>query len=171
MGGLAYQERRLTTMPSERDRRPPRPDNRGQPPPRPDSRGQPPPERSPRQQDIAAVLSGDATKIDEIADRLASRLAGGINRTQIRNFYGPIAMLRTKSDPEERKRALRMHRSRLAYLVARAGGSANELWDLFGDLLKTAEGKQIEAVCDLAEAVVAYHRFYDARRAGREEGR
>ena len=39
-----------------------------------------------------------------------------------------------------------MHRSRLAYLVARAGGSANELWELFGDRLKTAEGKQIEAV-------------------------
>ncbi len=158
-------------MPPDRDRRPPRPDNRGQPPPRPDGRVQPPPERSHRQQDIAAVLSGDAGKIDEIADRLAARIVGGINRTQIRNFYGPIAMLRVKSDAEERKRALRMHRSRLAYLVARAGGSANELWELFGDLLKTAEGKQIEAVCDLAEAVVAYHRYYDARRGGREEGR
>ena len=107
----------------------------------------------------------------ELPSRLASRLVGGINRTQLRNFYGPIASLRVKSDPEEQKRALRMHRSRLAYLVARAGGSANELWDLFGNLLKTSEGKQIEAVCDLAEAVVAYHRYYDARRGGREEGR
>ncbi|MGO9056345.1 MAG: type III-A CRISPR-associated protein Csm2 [Candidatus Binataceae bacterium] len=151
-------------MPSDRDRDrrpPPRPDNRGQPP-RTDTRSQPPPERPRRQQEVADVLSGDATKIDEIAERLAARLKGGINRSQIRNFYGPIAILRTKSDPEEQKRALRMHRSRLAYLVARAGGSANELWDLFGDLLKTAETrKQIDAVCDLAEAVVAYHRYYD----------
>jgi CRISPR type III-A-associated protein Csm2 len=158
-------------MPSERDRRPPRPDNRGQPP-RQDARSQPPPERSRYQHEIAAVLSGDATKIDEIADHVAARIVGGINKTQIRNFYGPIAIIRTKSDPEEQKRALRMHRSRLAYLVARAGGSANELWELFSDLLKTAEGKQIEAVCDLAEAVVAYHRYYDARRGGsREEAR
>ena len=151
-------------MPSDRDRdrRPPRPDNRGQPPPRQDNRGQPPPQRSRYQQEVADVLSGDAGKIDAIAERLASRLKGGINRSQIRNFYGPIAILRTKSDPEEQKRALRMHRSRLAYLVARAGGSANELWELFGDLLKTAESKkQIDAVCDLAEAVVAYHRFFD----------
>jgi CRISPR type III-A-associated protein Csm2 len=161
-------------MPSDRDRdrdrRPQRPDNRGQP--RPD-RGQPPHERPRYQQDIADVLSGDATKIDAIAERLAARIRGGINRTQIRNFYGPIAILRIKSDPEEQKRALRMHRSRLAYLVARAGGSANELWDLFGDLLRTAEGrKQIDAVCDLAEAVVAYHRYYDQpSRTGREEGR
>jgi CRISPR type III-A-associated protein Csm2 len=156
----------------DRDRRPPRPDHRGQPPPRQEQRGQPPPPRSRYQQEVADVLSGDAGKIDAIAERLASRLKGGINRNQIRNFYGPIAILRTKSDPEEQKRALRMHRSRLAYLVARAGGSANELWELFGDLLKTAETKiQIDAVCDLAEAVVAYHRFFDQPTAGTREER
>lgn len=161
-------------MPSERDRdrRPPRPDYRGQPQPRQDTRGQPPPQRSRYHQEIADVLSGDAAKIDAIAERLATRLKGGINRNQIRNFYGPIAILRAKSDPEEQKRALRMHRSRLAYLVARAGGSANELWELFGDLLKTAEGKrQIDAVCDLAEAVVAYHRYYDQGAEGTREER
>lgn len=151
-------------MPSEdRQRRPPRPEHRGQPSVEP---GQ-------HKQDVAAILNGDATKIDEIAERLASKLVGGINRTQVRNFYGPIAILRTKSDPEDRKKALRMHRSRLAYLVARARGSADELWELFGDLLKSAEGdKQIDAVCDLAEAVVAYHRYFDEQKGGsREEGR
>jgi CRISPR type III-A-associated protein Csm2 len=112
-------------------------------------------------EDVAAVLSGDATRIDEVAERLAMRLVRGLNRSQIRNFYGPIAIVRAKNDPEERKKALRMHRSRLAYLVARAGGSAEELWKVFGELLKRAEGSsQIDAVCDLAEAVVAYHRYY-----------
>jgi CRISPR type III-A-associated protein Csm2 len=150
-------------MPPDRDRRPPRPE------PRP----QMPPERPRHQQDIAAVLSGDPAKIDELADRLAARLAGAINRAQLRNFYGPIAILRAKSDPEEQRRALRMHRSRLAYLVARAGPGANELWEIFGELLKNAEGsKQISAVCDLAEALVAYHRYYEEQKSrGREERR
>ena len=124
-------------------------------------------QESPRdREDVAAVLSGDATRIDEVAERLAMRLVRGLNRSQIRNFYGPIAIIRTKNDPEERKKALRVHRSRLAYLVARAGGSAEDLWSIFGELLKRAEGPQIDAVCDLAEAVVAYHRYY-----GREENR
>lgn len=118
------------------------------------------------------MLSGDAGKIDAIAERLGEHLAKGMTPSQIRNFYGPIAILRTKPDPEEQKRALRMHRSRLAYLVARARGSANELWDIFADLLKTAESKkQIDAVCDLAEAVVAYHRYYDKKAGGRESDR
>jgi CRISPR type III-A-associated protein Csm2 len=123
---------------------------------------------SPRdREDIAAVLNGDATRIDEVAERLAMRLVRGLNRSQIRNFYGPIAIIRTKDDPEERKKALRMHRSRLAYLVARAGGSAEDLWGIFGELLKRAEGAQIDAVCDLAEAVVAYHRYYDEKEKNR----
>ena len=149
-------------MPSDRERRPSRPPDRG-----------PGPQEAPHnKEDIAAVLSGDATKIDEIAERLANRLVPRINRTQVRNFYGPIAIVRTRTDPEERKKALRMHRSRLAYLVARAGGSADELWNLFGKLLRTAEGPQIDAVCDLAEAVVAYHRYFDEKRGrGREESR
>jgi CRISPR type III-A-associated protein Csm2 len=133
----------------------------------------PPDNRPPRQegerngQDVAAVLSGDATRIDEVAERLAKRLVRGLNRSQIRNFYGPIAIIRAKNDSEERKKALRMHRSRLAYLVARAGGSAEELWGIFGELLKRAEGPQIDAVCDLAEAVVAYHRYYDEQEKSR----
>jgi CRISPR type III-A-associated protein Csm2 len=150
------------TMVSDRGRHPPR-----------ESRAQSSEDRSRHQQDVAAVLSGDASKIDEIADQLGQKLvAAGLNTSQIRNFYGPIAIVRAKSDPEQRKRALRMHRSRLAYLVARArGGGANELWNLFGDLLKRAEGKEIEPVCDLAEAVVAYHRYYLERRgsSSREE--
>jgi len=147
--------------------------DRGRQPPR-ESRSQTSEERSHYQQDVAAVLSGDATRIDEIAEQLGEKLATArLSSFQIRNFYGPIAIVRTKSDPEDRKRALRMHRSRLAYLVARARGGANELWNLFGDLLKTAEGAQIESVCDLAEAVVAYHRYYDERRGSsrREEAR
>jgi len=138
-------------MPSDHERRPTGPPDRSRPQ-----------QENPRdKEDVAAVLSGDATKIDEVAERLAMRLVRGLNRSQIRNFYGPIAIVRTKNDAEERKKALRMHRSRLAYLVAHAGGSAEELWSVFGELLKRAEGTQIDAVCDLAEAVVAYHRYYD----------
>ncbi|MBV8360099.1 MAG: type III-A CRISPR-associated protein Csm2 [Deltaproteobacteria bacterium] len=146
----------------------------------PPNRGQPQQEsvrdrqENPRAEDIAAVLSGDATRIDEIAERLGKRLAERkLNRTQIRNFYGPITIVRAEDNPDKRKKALRMHRSRLAYLVARADrGAADDLWDLFGELLKRAEGKtQIDAVCDLAEAVVAYHRYHDKRRETDEQSR
>jgi CRISPR type III-A-associated protein Csm2 len=143
-------------MPSDHGRRTGPPDRS-----RPQQEGARDRQENPRdKEDVAAVLSGDATRIDEVAERLAMRLVQGLNRSQIRNFYGPIAIVRTKNDPEERKKALRMHRSRLAYLVARAGGSAGELWSVFGELLKRAEGPQIDNVCDLAEAVVAYHRYY-----------
>ena len=149
------------------------PSDHGQRPGGPPDRGRPPQEsvrdrqESPRAEDIAAVLSGDVTRIDEVAERLAKRLVRGLNRSQIRNFYGPIAIVRTKNDLEERKKALRMHRSRLAYLVARAGGSAEELWSVFGELLKRADGPQIDFVCDLAEAVVAYHRYHDEKEKNR----
>ena len=147
-------------MPSDHGRRPGGPPDRS----RPQQESVRDRQESPRAEDVAAVLSGDATRIDEVAERLAKRLAERkLNRTQIRNFYGPIVIVRTKGG-EERKKALRMHRSRLAYLVARADGKADELWTLFSELLKRAEGEQIDAVCDLAEAVVAYHRYH-----GREE--
>jgi CRISPR type III-A-associated protein Csm2 len=120
-----------------------------------------------REDVVAAVLSGDPAGIDELAEGLAMRLVKRkLNSSQIRNFYGPIANLRTKKD-EWRKKAFRMHRSRLAYLVARADGRADELWEVFGELLKRAEGPQIDAVCDLAEAVVAYHRYYDEQEKNR----
>jgi CRISPR type III-A-associated protein Csm2 len=152
-------------MPSERDRRPPRPDNRGQPP-RHDARSQPPPERSRYQHEIAAVLSGDATKIDEIAERIGQSLANRrLSPSQIRNFYGPLIRVRAmQAGDKQRTASLRMHRSRLAYLVKRADGKADELWDVFGELLKTADGDQIDSVCNFAEAVVAYHRFFKSDR-------
>ena len=119
-------------MPSDHGRRPGGPPDRS----RPQQESARDRQESPRdREDVEAVLSGDATRIDEVAVRLAKRLVGGLNRSQIRNFYGPIAIVRTKNDPEERKKALRMHRSRLAYLVARAGGSAEQLWSVFGELL------------------------------------
>ena len=151
-------------MPSDHERRPGGPPDRS----RPQQESTRDRQESPRdREDVEAVLSGDATRIDEVAEGLAKRLVGRrLNSSQLRNFYGPIAIVRAKNDPEERKKALRMHRSRLAYLVARAGGSAEQLWNIFGELLKRAEGPQIDAVCDLAEAVVAYHRYY-----GREENR
>jgi CRISPR type III-A-associated protein Csm2 len=171
MGGLAYSDqRRLTTMPSDqdrnRDRRPPRPDNRGQPPPRQDNRGQPPPERSRYQQEVADVLSGDAGKIDAIAERLGRSLADRkLTPSQLRNFYGPLVRVRAmQTGDEPRIAALRMHRSRLAYLVKRADGKADELWDVFGELLKSADGQQVDSVCNFAEAVVAYHRFFKGDR-------
>jgi len=149
-------------MPSDYGRRPGGPPDRS----RPQQEIVRDRQEGPRAEDVAAVLSGDAARIDEVADRLAKRLVERkLNRTQIRNFYGPIAIVRAEDDPEKRKKALRMHRSRLAYLVARAERRADDLWDLFSELLKRAEGEtQIDAVCDLAEAVVAYHRYH-----GREE--
>jgi CRISPR type III-A-associated protein Csm2 len=148
-------------MPSDQRRRPAGPPDRNRPQQHSGRDGQ---ESQRDAEDIAAVLSGDATRIDEVAERLAERLVQRkLNSTQIRNFYGPISVVRTMDNPEDRKKAFRMHRSRVAYLVARADGRADKLWDLFGQLLKTAEGRRIDAVCDLAEAVVAYHRYHEKR--------
>lgn len=105
------------------------------------------------------------SEIDRLADELGEILAkGDLKANQIRNFYGPIAKVRSQHDPVERERALRIHRSRVAYLVARAQGKAKDLWDVFGTLLRDAKGDQIDGVCALAEATVAYHKFHSSKR-------
>jgi CRISPR type III-A-associated protein Csm2 len=69
-----------------------------------------------------------------------------------------------------------MHRARLAYLAARAQGHAKSLWEVFGELLKKAKEssttpKQVDSVCDFAEAVVAYHKFFEESRKQQRTGR
>ena len=109
------------------------------------------------------VLSADPAKIDTRAEELAESIVrAGLATSQVRNFYGAIAKLRAESELSKQLRQLAMHRSRLAYLTARADGKANALWDVFGPLLKDAKDeKQVSALCDFAEAVVAYHKYYE----------
>lgn len=117
-------------------------------------------------QDLEAVLRGDYEKIDARAEQIA-RSIRDLAPSQIRNFYGPIVKARSESDPKRKRDALLMHRPRLAYLVARADGKADELWKWFGELLRRAnDAAQIRSVCDFAEAIVAYHKRES--KAGRE---
>lgn len=110
------------------------------------------------EQERKAILNGDAGVIDEVAERFGRELV--LHRTQLRNFYGPLVSLRALGE-DKRRRELTKHRSRVAYLVVRAGQDAMPLWHLFEGLLRTAASKeQIDAVCDLAEALVAYNRFH-----------
>ncbi|GEM_PF-2131002 len=114
------------------------------------------------EEEVQKILRGDPVTIDEVAEQFAQSLRD-LNRSQMRNFYNPFTRIRAMRSQEERKKALIQHRARIAYLVARQGeGSANRakpIWDLFGDLIKKAtDDSQIDALCDLAEALIAYHR-------------
>jgi len=94
------------------------------------------------------VLEGDPSKIDSRADELGKQIVQDqLNPSQVRNFYGAVAKLRAEVDGKKRLRQLRMHRSRLAYLTARAKGSADALWAVFGPLLQEAGETQVDAVC------------------------
>lgn len=120
------------------------------------------------EEQIKAVLDNDAGKIDEFAERLGGDLHRvKFSSSQIRNFYGPLAKLRAERDDQVRRDALRVHRSRVAYLVARSKGTAALLWDWFEKLLKKASSKsEIEGVLAFAEAIVAYHKFASDNRGG-----
>jgi CRISPR type III-A-associated protein Csm2 len=113
-------------------------------------------------------LQHNLSRIDELAETVAREAANnGLTASQLRNFYGPITKVRIDSNPTRQRAALKMHRSRLAYLVARSGGKADELWRWFGDLLRRAnDPTEISGVCDFAEAIVAYHRYYDKTKGG-----
>ena len=115
--------------------------------------------------DKQKILAGDAATIDEVAERFAKGLKN-LNRTQMRNFYTPFTRIRASRETAERKKAVIQHRARLAYLVAREP-RAKPIWELFEGLLKSVgqeqsanqdkQSNQIDALCDLAEALIAYH--------------
>jgi CRISPR type III-A-associated protein Csm2 len=115
------------------------------------------------------ILAGDAATIDQVAERFAKKLKD-LNRTQMRNFYTPFTRIRANRKEQERKNAIIQHRARTAYLVAREK-KAEPIWDLFGDLLNSAKDDdlQIDALCDLAEALIAYHRRESSERGEREQ--
>ncbi len=117
------------------------------------------------QQRVSRILERDAVEIDRTAHKIATACAGLV-RTQMRNFYGPIVRLRAELghhfDPKSFSNALMMHRARVHYLAARErGGNADSLRDWFSkiidDAVKQLTAEKVEAICDLAEAVVAYH--------------
>lgn len=121
---------------------------------------------------VEDVLKGDMTKIDEHAEALASRLVeDDLTPSQVRNFYGSLAKLRVERDPQKRLAQARMHRARLAYLTARAKDSrkdpARYLWEVFGPLLRQVDEKQLDFLCDFAEAVVAYHKYFEQAKKGK----
>jgi CRISPR type III-A-associated protein Csm2 len=133
----------------------------------PDDRKVPPP--IPRER-VEAILNHSAEDIDSTGQQIA-RECRGLPRTQMRNFYGPIVRLRSDlaSNPSREPRpeyanALMMHRARLVYMAARPDGRhAEALARWFAELVITAvrnnrvEAGKVEAICDLAEAIVAYH--------------
>ena len=135
-----------------------------------------PPASGPRL-DVAAfksdVLSRDPAKIDARAEELAqSMVSASLTTSQVRNFYGAIARIRAEENVEKQRREMAMHRSRLAYLTARADHAADSLWDVFGTLLKelvvNGDPPKISALCDFAEAVVAYHKYFEWKNKGQK---
>lgn len=109
------------------------------------------------------VIGGDPSKIDTGAEQVAQAIVQkDLKTNQIRNFYGSIAKLQSDGDFAKQRRQLALLRARLAYLTARAKGAANDLWAVFDPLLKEAKSPEhVAAVCDFAEAIVAYHKYYE----------
>lgn len=110
----------------------------------------------------AHVLRGDAAQIDISAEQLAKTIVDAeLATNQVRNFYGSIAKLQSESDRQKQQRHMSMLRSRLAYLTARADGKADALWAVFDPLLKEAKPENVPGLCDFAEAIVAYHKYFE----------
>jgi CRISPR type III-A-associated protein Csm2 len=127
---------------------------------------------------IARILARDAVEIDRAGQDIARRCAD-LPPTQIRNFYGPFVELRAELKtpqasqqggdqqpaPPGYANALLMHRARIHYMAARdSHHHADLIRDWFSALIDAATKaggaltvKSVEAICDLAEAVVAYH--------------
>lgn len=114
------------------------------------------------------VLACDPAKIDAGAEEVARELVRrGLGASQIRNFYGTIEKIRAAGDITKQVSQLKLNRARLAYLNARASGKAEPLWAVFEILLRRAtEGREVEAVCNFAEAIVAYHKYHDWKTKG-----
>jgi CRISPR type III-A-associated protein Csm2 len=149
-------------MPNPREQRPP-------------SRQGPPPGRRESQLDAAAikahVLGAQAAQIDADAEQVAQAIVqAGLATNQVRNFYGSIAKLQSEDDPAKRERHIKMLRSRLAYLTARADGKANELWRVFDPLLRESRNQHVASLCDFSEAIVAYHKYYEWQRKKQKGG-
>ena len=82
-------------MPTDHGRRPGGPPDRG----RPQQESVRDRQENPRAEDVAAVLSGDATRIDEVAERLAMRLVPLQEPEHARR--GRCARLRDQPQPVE----------------------------------------------------------------------
>ena len=119
-------------------------------------------------EELQAILNQNAQEMDAAAHKIGEQCKG-LPRTQMRNFYGPIVRLRNelasqpKADLSRRHaRDLMMHRARLVYMAARnqaAGPLQKSFAQLVGGAISNnrVDKEKVEAICDFAEAVVAYH--------------
>src|SRR5437660_10133201 len=97
------------------------------------------------------VLEGDPSKIDSRADELGKQIVQDqLNPSQVRNFYGAVAKLRAEVEGRKRLRQLRMHRSRLAYLTARAQGPADARGAVAAPLPHEGGAAALDARADVA---------------------
>jgi CRISPR type III-A-associated protein Csm2 len=127
-------------------------------------------------EEVKAILDREPASLDDAARKIAERCKD-LPRAQMRNFYGPIVRLRNELASGRSKdlgsgaskdlavrhaRELMMHKVRLVYMKAR-NNDAEALQQSFADLIEKAisnnraERDKVEAICDFAEAVLAYH--------------
>lgn len=121
------------------------------------------------QQDLAQVKPED---INDIARKEGEKFARRIKTNQIRNIFSTVEKIRSDFKKENKvtdeiRRQLIMLRPKLAYAVGR-----NEEVRPFQELFDEAIGKVLESQNPeealknfffLAEAVVAYHKYYGGR--------
>lgn len=115
---------------------------------------------------LEKILQNSAQDIDESARKIAEECRE-LPRSQMRNFFGPIVRLRSdlaKPSPDRARyaRDLFMHSARVVYMAAR-DGKARPLENCFTPLVRaavrnnTVQDDALRAICDFAEALVAYH--------------
>lgn len=118
-----------------------------------------------------------AENIDKIAEKWGENFAKEIKTNQIRNVFSSIAAIRndfvkSKRYTDEIQTNLIMLKPKLAYAVGRSSGKAQEKYRRFKGLLEEAidkitgsndHKKAMENFFFLAEALVAYHKYYGGR--------
>ena len=132
---------------------------------RPDGRGAPA-EPAFRLSDdaMAAILDGDARRIDDEAERVARKLAG-VPTQQMRPVEQAVADARLSAEPHQAVLSrLHLLRPRLAWLASHPSGQRlDALRGVLDALLSKARPPQLGAVLDFVESIVAYHHRHARR--------
>ncbi len=143
---------------------------------RPSDSGRAEDRKRPTEQQVSDILEHKPDRIDELAGELANQISR-LTHSQVRNFYAPFVRLRGElaagqDRSKEHARLLLMHKARTAYMAAR-DRKAEPLSGWFGTLFTKAardghaRPQEVRALCDFAEAVVAYH--YSKEPKGEEQ--
>lgn len=117
-------------------------------------------------QEIEAIIGGDATKLVEVAERLGREMEQrGLSTSQIRNVFGEVKRLEMRPFDEQSARQLLLLKPRLAYQAGRHGGAVQALAEILSKAVDRvgADPRRFSNFVEFFEAILAYHRAEGGR--------